>query len=537
MSGEIIACKQVQQACARQLDDLGRPKFKYVFDVSKANRACQFIELLPHIKGALAGQKITLEPWQIFIITTIFGWVDDAGHRRFRTVYIEVGRKNAKSTLASGIALYCLIADGEAGAEVYSAATTREQARIVWRDAKRMVDKTPGLRRRFDVATSAHAIYSENSASTFQALSRDSGGNLDGLNVHCAVIDEFHAHKTRDVFDVIETATGARTQALIVLITTAGFNRSGICYEIRKYVIRILDNSIQDDSYFAIIYTLDDDDDWTDSKNWIKANPNINVSVSHDDIERGAHKAMRVTSAQNNFLTKRLNVWVNADSTWMNPIEWSKCGNSTLHLDQFSGRKCWLGIDLANKLDFACVAFVFEGDYPGTYVIFVKHYLPELTIEESENSQISGWFEDGHIIESPGAMMDQNIIETDIKEAAGMFQIAEVGYDNWQANHLAMELMKEGITMVEVRPTIQNFSAPMKELEALVKADKIRHAACPVLDWMISNVVCHTDAKDNIYPRKEDAKNKIDGVIAILMAMNRALANAPEPCTEFFVSL
>ncbi|MEG7521943.1 MAG: terminase large subunit, partial [Chromatiales bacterium] len=224
LSDTIPACRYVQQACQRFIDDLSREDFAYTIDPAKAHRACQFIELMPHIKGKWSGKSIILEPWQVFLLVNVFGWVDSKGLRRFKTIYTEVPRKNAKSTLSSGVALYLLSADAEAGAEVYSAATTRDQARIVFADAKRMVERSEGLRRRFGVGTSAHAIYVEDSASSFKALSRDQGGNLDGLNIHAAIVDELHAHKTRDVWDVIETATGAREQPLLWAITTAGFN-------------------------------------------------------------------------------------------------------------------------------------------------------------------------------------------------------------------------------------------------------------------------------------------------------------------------
>lgn len=537
VAGEIPACVYVQAACQRQLHDLQRSDFPYFFDVEKAHRACAFIEKLPHIKGKWAGKNIELDPWQVFIVTCIFGWVNAAGLRRFKTSYLEVPRKNAKSTLSSGVALYCLVADGEAGAEVYSAATTRDQAKIVWQDAKRMVDKCPGLRRRFQVATSAHSIYSERSASVFVALSRDQGGNLDGLNVHCGVIDELHAHKTREVFDVIETGTGAREQPLLWLITTAGFNRAGICYEQRIYLTKILNNSQVDEEYFGIIYTIDDSDDWTDPAAWAKANPNWGSSVNPEDIARKARKAMRMTAAQNNFLTKHLNCWVNADTAWMDVNAWQRCGNENLRLEDMTGRTCYLAIDLASKLDIACVAYVFPDDINQSFTVFVKNYLPELTVEESDNSQYEGWAEDGLITVTPGAMTDYAAIEDDLKKAASQFDVREVAYDPWQANYLASRLMEQGLNMVELRQTVQNISEPMKELQALVVAGKLQHNACPVLDWMISNVVCHVDAKDNIYPRKELPQNKIDGAVALIMGIGRAKIAAEGQCQDIFIGL
>lgn len=523
LSGRIKACKQVIAACQRQKDDLNR-EFGFKFFIDKASRVCKFIELMPHIKGEWAGKPIELEPWQIFILTTVFGWCDSNGNRRYKTVYVEVPRKNAKSTLSSGVALYCLSADGEGGAEVYSAATTRDQARIVWQDAKRMAEKSQGLKRRFGVKTSAHSIYVDDTSSSFKALSRDQGGNLDGLNVHCAIIDELHAHKTRDVFDVVETATGARAQPLLWLITTAGFNRSGICYEQRSYVNKILNCSHEDEEYFGIIYTLDEEDNWADPDCWAKANPNWGVSVKEADIARKARKAMEMASAQNNFLTKHLNVWVNADTAWMDMRAWDRAADHSLDIADFEGCPCYGGLDLASKKDIASRVFIFEKE--GIVYVFDKHYLNEEALENSNNSQYSGWEREGYIIATDGNVTDYDEIERDILEDAKQFDIYEFGFDPFQATQLSSHLISEGVPMVEVGATVKNFSEPMKELEAMILAGQLKHTGNPVLTWMISNVVCHVDKKDNIYPNKEFPENKIDGVIALIMAINRLLAGA-----------
>lgn len=525
LSGAIPACKYVREACQRQVDDLKRKDWAYTFDHDKAERVCRFIELLPHIKGEWAGTNIVLEPWQCFILTTVFGWVDHRGNRRFKSAYVEVPRKNAKSTLTSGVALYCLTADREEGAEVYSAATTRDQARIVFNDAKRMVERCAGLRANAGVKTSAHAVYIDRTAASFKALSRDQGGNLDGLNVHFACVDELHAHKTRDVWDVLETATGARRQPLLWAITTAGFNRSGICYEQRSYVLKILSGSVFDDEYFGVVYTIDEDDDWTSPESWRKANPNWDVSVIPEDIARKARKAMEMSTATNNFLTKHLNVWVNADTAWMDMRAWDACADAALMPDQFSREPCWAGVDLSSKIDIAAKVDLFRRDIDGIshYYAFGRYWLPEETIENSTNSQYQGWSIDGLLTATPGNIIDIDEIEREIREIASLYQVECVAYDPFQATQMAGHLVNEGVPMVEVRPTVANFSEAMKELEALVLAGRFHHNGDPILTWMVSNVVCHRDAKDNIYPRKELPENKIDGVIALLMALNRAL--------------
>ena len=375
LSGAIPACREVIQACQRQKKDLSRKRtedFPYVFNRQKAKDVCDFIELLPHVKGVWATQKtasgqpdhlIKLEPWQKFILTTVFGWVHkDTGYRRFRTTYLEVPRKNAKSTLSAGVALYCLVADEEPGAEVYSAATTKDQAKIVFKTAWQMAKKSPDLLNHYGLGIGMHNLHVLATGSSFEALSAE-GSTLDGLNIHCVIVDELHAHKTRAVYDVLETATGSRTQSLIWNITTAGSNMTGICYEQRQYLISILQGVHEDESYFGIVYTIDlprktkpgqkkiVGDDWKLEKTWRKANPNYGVSVFADDIKRLATKAIKVASAQNNFKTKRLNFWVNAETAWLNMVDWQECANYDLKLDDFLGRDCFIGVDLASKID------------------------------------------------------------------------------------------------------------------------------------------------------------------------------------------
>lgn len=528
ISGDIPASKWVNLACERQLNDLDDGVDGYHFDENKANRVCKFIELLPHVKGEWAGKPIKLEPWQVFILVTVFGWVDMDGMRRFKSVYIEVPRKNAKSTLSSGVGLYLLSADGEEGAEVYSAATTRDQARIVWNDAKRMVERCKGIRSNLGVKTAAHSIYIDRTGSSFKALSRDQGGNLDGLNVHGAIIDELHAHKTREVVDVIDTATGARRQPLIWKITTAGFNRLGICYEERAYLCKILDGIQQDEEIFGLIYTIDDGDDWTEEASWQKANPNWGVSVKPEDIKRKSRKAVEMSSATNNFLTKHLNVWVNADTAWMDMRKWSDCGDETLNIEDFRDCELWSALDLASKTDIAANIKLFRKMQNGQwhYYVFGNYWLPEATIEANPHYQ--GWARDGLLTETPGEVIDLDWIEEEVREDAKRFNMVECPFDPFQATQLSSHLINDGVNMVEVGATVKNFSEPMKELESLVLQKRLHHDNNPVLEWMVSNVVCHVDAKDNIYPRKEFPENKIDGVVALIMALSRALVKQDE---------
>jgi phage terminase large subunit-like protein len=539
VSGALPACKWVRLACRRQIEDLkrqGKPGFPYRFDQKSAGRVCRFIENLKHIKGRLADSNIKLEAWQCFVLTTVFGWVHAEGERknrrRFRRAYIEVPRGNAKSTLSSGVGLYMLAADGEGGAECYSAATTRSQARIVFRDAQHMARKSKALMDELGVSVAAHNIHVLKKAARFEALSAE-GDTLDGLSIHYGCVDELHAHRDRTVFDALETGTGKRDQSLLWCITTAGTNRSGICYEQRTYLTKILDGVATDESTFGVIYTIDEGDVWFTEEAFAKANPNWGISVMPEVVGQLAAKAMQMPAAQNNFRTKHLCVWENADQAWMDMGAWDRCADPSLDLADFSGEKCLIGLDLATKTDIAAKAMLFRQEVDGVdhYYAFVQSYLPETAASDGRNSQYAGWEIEGRLTVTPGDVLDFQQIEDDLIEDSSRFQVEEIAYDPWQATQLAQRLQTQGASVIEFRNTVANFSAPMKELDALVRAGRFHHNGDPVLSWMVSNVVCHTDAKENIYPRKERAENKIDGVVALIMALGRALVrttDAPE---------
>jgi len=527
LSGKVDASKHVIEACQRQKNDLAKWKSKsspFVFNKERAELVCEFIEALPHIKGPLAGTPIVLEPWQIFILTTTFGWLTQAGYRRFRRVYIEVPRGNGKSALSSALGLFMMAADREGGAECYSFATTRDQAKIVFNDAKMMAKKSPRFLRRCGVDVQAHVILKMDNASKFEAQSAE-GSTLDGLNTHFACVDELHAHRTRSVYDVVETSTGKRSQSLLWVITTAGSNRSGICYEVRGFVLKVLNGSSKDESQFGIIYGLDDDDDWTTEDALKKANPNWGVSVMPDVLLPLQAKAMAMPSAANNFKTKHLNEWVNADTAWMDMRAWERCKDVTLDKDQFIKEQCIIGLDLASKIDIAAKVRLFTREIDGKphYYVFGEYYLPSEAVEKSENSQYSGWEQLKLLTVTQGAVTDYSVIEDGLMDDASDFDVQQVAYDPFQATQLSQRMNEQGLPMIEMRPTVLNFSEPMKQLEALVLEGRLHHDGDPIMTWMMSNVVCHVDAKDNIYPRKDRAEQKIDGVVALIMALGRAM--------------
>lgn len=532
LTGRITACKWVRLACRRQVEDLKRYPSRdcaFYFDEAEAGRICRFIELLPHTKGELRGRRIRLEPWQVFILSAVFGWKSHDGHRRFRRAYVEVPRGNGKSTLLSGIGLYCLLADREPGAEVYSFATTRDQAKIVWGDAKEMARMSEPLQRQFGIEVLANSLYVSSTNSTFQAKSAE-GSTLDGLNTHLAIIDELHAHKTRAVYDVVETSLGKRRNSLLFVITTAGFDLSGICYEVRSMVTGLLQGTATDERQFGIIYSIDDGDDWRTEAALVKANPNWNVSVRPEVISGLQQKAMLLASAQNNFLTKHLDCWCNANSAWMDMSAWDACADTSLKPDDFAGEPCFIGLDLASKRDLAAKMLLFPRQIDGKTHVFVfgQYYLPEQAVAESPNSQMRGWAADGYVKASPGATTDYGEILEDLRLDCAQYDVRKIGYDPWQSTPIVLKLDEEGAPLSEVRQTVQNLSEPMKELEAMVLDHRLHHNGDPALRWMMSNVVAHVDAKDNIYPRKERPEQKIDGPVAAIIGLSRLLADTKD---------
>ena len=539
-SGQIAVSKWTRAAVQRQIDDLAREPseiWPWVFDEIKAQRPCIFIELLPHIKGKWArdGQLIQLAGWQCFIVTTVFGWVHrDTGLRRFREGYVEVPRKNGKSALSSGIALYMLSADGEHGAEVYSAATTRDQARIVFDDSRAMVERTPDMRSQLGVAILAHSITVAYTSSKFMPLAAEAS-TQDGLNVHCAIIDELHAHKKRDLYDVLDTARGAREQSLLWLITTAGSDISGICYERRTHITKILDRVVEDLSMFGIIYTIDDNDDPQDPKSWAKANPNWQVSVLQDDMEAAARKASAVPSALNNFLTKRLNVWVSGESPWMDMRAWERCADSTLTLADFAGEKCYAGLDLAQKKDFAALCLVFQRD--GVWYVFTRLYLNELAVQESGNAHLSGWARSGYVQVTDGDITNFDVIAEDMRSYCRQFDMQEIAYDPALSAYFATGLIEEGLPLVEITQRAMFYTPPLIQVENLVLEKKLRFDGNPVMTWMVSNLVVKVSKfNEQRSPTKERPENKIDGPMAMLMALGRAMANTKEDNIDDFIN-
>lgn len=547
VANKIVAGELVKLSCQRFLDDLKNGKARGIeFSEIRAQHILNFYKFVPHVKGALAGKPIDLMDWHIFILINIFGFVrplideqtgdvvlrnDGSGRpvmvRRFRTAYNEVARKNAKSTLSSGIGLYMTGADGEGGAEVYSAATTRDQARIVFEDAKNMLKQAkPTLGRLFDF--NKLAIYQEQTSSKFEPLSSDAN-SLDGLNIHCGIVDELHAHRTRDVWDVLETATGARLQSLLFGITTAGFNKEGICYELRDYAIKVLRGQVDDDSFFGIVYTLDKDDDPFDETVWQKANPGLGICKRWDDLRRLAKKAKEQVSARVNFFTKHMNIWVTAESAWMDMMKWDDAP-ALAPSHELKTYPMWVGVDLANKIDICAAAKVWQEPNGHVHADY-KFWLPEDRLERCSRQMAElyrKWADMGHLTLTDGEVVDHAQIKTEIIEWVTGDNLKELGFDPWSAIQFSLSLAEEGMPLVEVPQTVRNLSEAMKEIEALVYGGKFHHNQHPVMNWMMSNVTVKPDKNDNIFPNKSTPEAKIDGPVALFTGMSRLLVNGGE---------
>ncbi len=532
ITGKIPACEYVRLACQRFIDDLQRDDLTLSEDGEKW---CEFLEKLPHVKGEWAkrGELFKLSDWQVFCTVNIYGWKKPDGTRRFRDVYIEVPRKNGKTFWIAGLGLGHLTIDEEHGAEIYCGATTEKQAWEVFKPARLIAKKLPDLLEAYDMEVNARTINILKNGSIFEPVIGNPG---DGASPSCGIVDEFHEHKNSDLADTLITGMGARKQPIMLQITTAGSDTSGPCYHKRIDAIKILKGTEIDDSVFAIIYTLDEGDEWDTVEAQIKANPNYGISVNKEFLEGQLLQARRSATKQVAYKTKHLNVWVGAKAAWMNMLAMQAC-RKNIKIEDFKRRKCFVAFDLATKIDIASVAILFPPSGPDDkYTAFFKHYLPEDRITEGYNNSYQGWHAEGWLTSTPGNVIDFSYIKDDISELKSMFDMVEMPFDPFQAMQFASELSDDGYPMVEYGATVKNFSEPMKEIEALILSKKIQFDKDPVLMWMFGNVVAKEDAKENIFPRKEKNENKIDGVVALIMSMGRALVRTETPLRSIYAS-
>ena len=554
-AGRIPAGLQIRLQCRRFLDELKLSrsrvaKFPFVFDPTKASRPCRFIETLPHSKGkwARSKERLTLEPWQVWIICVTFGWLHKAGVqkglRRFRKLFLVVPRKNGKSAIAAGLGLYMLCADGEFGAEVYSGATNEKQAWEVFKPARLMVERTPALKRKFGIEMLAKTISRPGDGSKFETIIVDPG---DGQSPSCSIHDEYHEHTDDAQIDTMITGMGAREQPLQLLITTAGDNLAGPCYamiqEERKKLAGIGHNGGPplDDETFFVEYSIDEDDDWKSEKALRKANPNMGVSVQEDYLRARIRDAIATPRKAGIIKTKHLNLWVSAKAAYYDIEAWRRCKDAEIPvraadailLPRLQGRRCVVALDLASKIDIAAMVYLFppvgsKATIDDPWIIINRYFLPSDTVENVP--AYLGWDALDLLDVTPGNIIDYDEIIEAIEDATTRFQVEHVGYDPHQATMLSTTLTKRGVPMIEVRQGVLTFSDPMKETDAVMRAGTIAHGGCPVMEWQISNVVAAADKKDNVYPNKPDgqAHLKIDNPVAMIMAFAIALANEAE---------
>lgn len=529
-SGQIVACRDTILACNRFLDDLikaEKGEGLWDFRPFKAEPVIMFANCLPNIKGPRAGLPLEIMPWQCFIYVNLFAFYEKGTDaRRFRQAVIFVPRGNGKTTLMAPLVLYMLFMEGEGGAEGYSAAVTRSQARILFDTANDMVRRSPEFRREIGVETRANAIFQQNSASSFRAVSSDAKA-LDGLNVHVAVCDEIGSHKTSEVYDVLLTACAKRLHPLLVSISTATGNTTGIGRQLWAYATRTLSGLNTDERLFALIYTADEGDDPWDEKVWIKANPGWGVTVQPDAVRAIMRQARNNPAQESAAMTRHLNIWTGADDALFSESSWRACADPNLRLDDLGGQECHMAIDLASKTDIAALVLVFprrNDDGALTYRAFTVAYLNDAAVVEARNASYPGWAAGGYLTVTSGNETDFATIEAHVLDLMRRFRVLSVAYDPWAATQFAQRLLAEDVPMVEFRANTHNFSEPTKELDAAIQARRISHDGNPVMTWCIGNVVGHYDARSNVYPKKSRPEQKIDCAIALIMGIARAMA-------------
>jgi phage terminase large subunit-like protein len=535
IDGSVPACQFIRLAVERHLHDLEEAgKRGFWFDRQAAEHALRFFGFLRHSKGEWAGQPFLLEPWQQFIVWVMFGWKRRDGFRRYRTAYIEVPRKNGKTTMMAGLGLYLMVADGEPGAEVYAAATKRDQAKLCWSEAVRMRAASPALTRMIQHFKSSDNLSVEATASRFMPLGADAD-TMDGLNVHGAIIDELHRHRNRNVVDVLETATGARRQPLQIEVTTAGSDQATVCYEHHEYSRRLLEGTVHDDTWFAYIATIDEGDDWADEAVWAKANPNLGVSVKIDDLRRKAERAKQLPSAQNAFKRLHLDVWTQQVDRWI-PLElWdANAGElSPAELEKaLEGRECFGGLDLSSVSDISAWVLVFPREDDSDAVdILARLWCPEARVNDQSNQyaeQYRAWTAAGYLEVTRGEAIDYAFIRKRILEDGERFRIHSLNVDRlFQGYQLSQELMDEGLQVFGFGLGFLSMAMPMKEFERRLLEHKLHHGGHPVLRFMADNVAVRQDPAGNLKPDKAASQGKIDGIVAAVMAIDRAMRREP----------
>lgn len=514
IDGKIVAGEYIRSACKRffaLMEDS-----RYEFREEKVDDVITFFSYLRHFKGRHASSPFVLEPWQAWIIASIYGfYVREDGSRLTQTVYVEVARKNGKTALAAGIGLNALINDDEAGAEVYFAANSKEQVKIsAWPLCSNFAKKFDTKERYIRVFRDT--ITFDKTASWLKVLAADST-KLDGPNPSTFVLDEYHAAKNNSLKAVLESGQGTRDNPLEIIITTAGFDKLGPCYELRTTGAEILKGLKEDDSFFVAIYSLDEQDDWKDEKVWVKSNPNLDVTVKPSYLRKEVRKAINTPSDEVNVKTKNLNVWCDAETVWI-PDHYILDSSKSVSFDDFSGMDCYMGIDLSSTSDLTCAAYMFPTE--DKYYFKVKYYLPEMALQEKRFKELYGeWRRQGLITITPGNVTDYDYILNDILDIKDKVYIQKIGYDAWNATQFTINAEDKGLPMEPFSQVLGNFNRPTKEMERLLLSDKVVIDNNVINRHCFRNVVMARDRNGNTKPSKQFEEKKIDGVIAMLEAL------------------
>ena len=487
---------------------------------ARYRRVVDFFErILRHSKGEQAGKAFTLLPWQHQVFRELFGRLRPDGTRQHRIGYIELPKKQGKSTTLAGVALYMLLADGEPGAEVYGAAADREQAGIIYREAATMVRASPALSRACEVIDSRKTIMHKASNSFYRVLSADAF-RAEGLNIHALLFDELHAQRDRRLWDALRYGGAARRSPLLLSITTAGYDRKSICWEQHAYAERCIADPTFDPAFYGCIYAASDTDDWKSPATWHKANPSLGETISVESFAADAREAEQSPSKLNSFLRYRLDVWTTQDVRWLTPDSWARCGKPLRHGTE--DRIWYAGLDLASTTDLSALVLVSFDEEDGTFDVMPFFWVPmEGAQQRSQKDRVDylGWIRDGHVRATDGNVTDYDVIRRDIVELSQKYRIKQIGIDRWNATQLATQLQGDGIEVVGFGQGYGSMSSPSKQLETLVLGEKIRHDGHPVLSWMAANVAIQSDHQGNIKPSKAKSTERIDGIVSLVMAL------------------
>lgn len=485
---------------------------------SRADRAVRLMNQLTHTKGKFAAQPFDLRPWQKAILKKLFSTGKD-GLRKFRTCLLMLPRKNGKTEIAAAIVVYCLLFDGEIGGEIYSAASDKDQASLVFGVVAQMIRNDPELLAQVDIIDSQKRIVHRKSGSFYRAISAEAYSK-HGFNASVVVYDELHAAPNRELWDVLATSQGARSQPLMIAISTAGFDRTSILYELYAHAKAVAENPSLDPTFLPILYEAPQDADWLDEKVWKQANPALGDFRSLEEMRIAAKRAQQIPAQQNTFRRLYLNQWTEQDERWIDLALWDGCGDA---VDSDPGRIAYAGLDLASTRDIT--AFVLVCPTETGFDVIPHFWIPEARLEErklKDRVPYDAWVEQGYLETTPGNVCDYDVIRERIRELSEAYEIREIAYDRWGATQLVTQLQSDGAECVPFGQGFASMSAPAKELDKLIVSHGLRHGGHPVLRWMAGNVAIEQDAAGNLKPSKKKSREKIDGIVALIMALDRA---------------